>query len=241
MKKLIFTSCCFLATVIFCTQGFAGNNSNEKPKTPYTVTASNANASTPTVCCVDAGGDIVIACNGTGQLGRVCNGTWCTNPSTNCPGTYSWAPTSGLSCTNCANPTVTLCVSGVYSYTLTGSGPNCSTTTDVVQVTVTGQQGHSCCGRIGFFLVDNEQENPAIGVFPNPTTGKINVQFSEIKANTFIQVYDMNGNLIFEKRNLSAADKKVEVDLSDKAKGTYFIQVMNANDEGLLNKKVVLE
>jgi len=185
------------------------------------------------VCCINAGNDVTIACNGTATLGVHC----ITCPGSACSTAWSWSPSDYLSCTNCEQPLAIICVPGVYNYTVTGSSggcPTCQTTTDVVKVTVTGTQ--SCCnGKASSF---EEIENTNINVFPNPSGGTITVQLSDVSSNTFIQVYDVEGKLITEKKNLLG--KTVDVDLSNNVKGVYFIQVFNG-DMKLLNKKIIIQ
>ncbi len=73
----------------------------------------------------DAGEDQIICIKGVPTLGT---------PAV--PGyTYSWAPSNGLSCTDCAQPTAI--VRGTVNYTLTVSNP-CGSSTDQVTVTTLG-------------------------------------------------------------------------------------------------------
>jgi hypothetical protein len=109
-------------------------------------------------------------------------------------------------------------------------------------VTVTYSGGGDCSEcRIGHFNTPTvEVANEGIKVFPNPSSGNVIVTFDVINANTSIEIYNMEGELVMKKSNLAQADKTVKLDLSNVAKGAYFIQVFNG-DRGILNKKIIIQ
>jgi hypothetical protein len=82
-----------------------------------------------------------------------------------------------------------------------------------------------------------EVENSKINVFPNPSTGKITVRFDADFNGAVVQVYSLNGEMVTETH---VTNSEMEIDLSKKAKGAYFIQVTKG-DLPLMNKKVVIE
>lgn len=65
-------------------------------------------------------------------------------------------------------------------------------------------------------------------IYPNPTSGMINVKKGspEIK----ICIRDVLGNCIFEK---VFSEKEIGIDLSDKAKGIYFVEMISQNKRSL--------
>ncbi len=73
-------------------------------------------------CIANAGRDTTI-CNGSGIVINANGG-----------GTYTWSPSTGLSCSNCASPTASPTVTTTYTVTVTSSS-GCNTTDDV-KVTV---------------------------------------------------------------------------------------------------------
>ncbi|MEO5673240.1 MAG: hypothetical protein ABIQ74_01205 [Chitinophagales bacterium] len=75
----------------------------------------------------DAGPDMSLCLPGTTVLG---NQSYCTIPGA----TYQWAPATGLSCTNCANPTCSVTTN--TTYTLTVTSPTGCTATDQVTVNI---------------------------------------------------------------------------------------------------------
>ena len=241
-KQLIKTCCMFIsvASLVFIT--INANAQNESPEMcPWcyvpigsqTVTLSN---------CTSVQLGTNTTCNHTPQWttgyrgGSSCgNGSW----------TYSWAPSTDLSCTTCAQPWIMACSSvgwnRKYVLTVTQTGTRaCCPNWDTVTVIWPGGGDCSAC-RIGHFNTPTvEVANEGIKVFPNPSSGNVIVTFDVINANTSIEVYNMEGKLVMKKPNLVQADKTVNLDLSNVAKGAYFIQVLS-NDKGILNKKIIIQ
>ncbi len=107
--------------------------------------ASPANTTTYTVTGIDTNG-----CSDTGQvtvtvsqLPTVSGGpnkTICIGGSTTLNATgatsYTWSPATGLSCTNCANPTANPAVTTTYTVTGSGAAANSCSNTAMVTVTV---------------------------------------------------------------------------------------------------------
>jgi hypothetical protein len=84
--------------------------------------------------------------------------------------------------------------------------------------------------------------NQKIKIYPNPSTGIINVDyFQPYQAATTIEVYDMMGKLIMKtvKENQAAGEYKTEIDLSGNAKGIYFVKVLIGSET--YYGKVVIE
>ncbi len=230
-----------MTLIITCTNVWAGNKGNEKVKqktatTGFEMVVTNANASTPNVCCADAGADKTItSCGGSTTIGRSpCDGTWCATPATYCPSTYSWAPAAGLSCTNCAKPTVSSCTGpGSTTYTLTTSGPNCATKTDIV--TVTFSFTGSCCGRIG----GAESEESENNVQAYSWGGVILVQFKEKEDNAEIEIYNINGALV--KKVQSSFTDNEYINVAALSKGLYILKIISKNNQVVVTKRVMVD
>ena len=98
--------------------------------TTYTVTGTGANGCTGTA-------QVTVTVNATPSVTVTGNNPVCAGGSVALTATgansYSWTPATGLSCTNCANPTATPTTTTTYTVTGT-SGVGCTATT---QVTVT--------------------------------------------------------------------------------------------------------
>ena len=84
---------------------------------------------------------------------------------------------------------------------------------------------------------DNMISENMISVYPNPTSGKFNIQFNETQVQK-ITVYDAIGKVIIE-NNVEANTSNLNLDLSDIKSGIYFIKI-NSN-ENVIMKKIIKE
>lgn len=118
------------ATGLSCTN-CANPTASPSATTTYTVTGTGANGCTNTTqvtvtlhppAAISAGPDASV-CSGTPANLAATGGT-----------TYSWSPATGLSCTNCANPTANPATT--TTYTVTGTNANGCTGTDQVTVNI---------------------------------------------------------------------------------------------------------
>jgi len=71
-------------------------------------------------------------------------------------------------------------------------------------------------------LVIDENEAAKMIVYPNPTTGKLNIKNGDLKINT-IQVFDVTGRLMQEITNVEGTE--IPVDLSSYSEGIYFLNI----------------
>lgn len=70
-----------------------------------------------------------------------------------------------------------------------------------------------------------EEEPLNVGLYPNPTNGTVNLQFSEIPSSlTTINIFDATGRLV-KSREFSNAGKTIELDISDTGAGIYFVSI----------------
>lgn len=122
-------------------------------------------------CTANAGPDIIVCTGGTGNLGV-------SNPTNPPSATYSWAPATGLSCTNCPNPTVNSSGGGVYILTVNSTLPTC-VSTDTVVVTVVNSPnagftftgGGNCANLPVVFNNTSTGVNPSyLWTFTNPVS-----------------------------------------------------------------------
>jgi hypothetical protein len=127
--------------------------------------------------------------------------------------TYTWTPAAGLNQTTgssvVANPTVT------SVYVVSGYNPttnNCKTSTSLT-VTV-----NNCAG------IDNISNNANISVYPNPSTGLINISMPVVNEATTLYITDMIGKEVFKS---SLKDANVSIDLSNLQKGLYMVTITN--------------
>lgn len=133
---------------------------------------------------------------------------------------FSWQPSAGLSCTNCPNPKASPNVTTTYTVTKTQCK---AVTSDVITVSV------SPTG-INELNITN-----AITLQPNPTNGIITINSRyEIQK---IDVMNVAGQILLSE---SATEKTHQLNLTDFAKGIYFVRVSYAN--GLsVTKKIIKE
>ncbi|MBC7382945.1 MAG: T9SS-dependent M36 family metallopeptidase [Bacteroidia bacterium] len=87
--------------------------------------------------------------------------------------------------------------------------------------------------------VVNSQPSPSdISVFPNPTTGIINIQLNTTAQFNQITLYDLTGKIIMQKA-CNNTNTGIALDLSNAAKGIYFLQL--TSNSGAVCKKVIVE
>lgn len=190
------------------------------------TTVSNCSA-----CPANAGADRTIACNGSSTLGTSSSGY-----------TWSWAPSTYLSCTTCAQPVAHRCGGSsdvVITYTLTTSGGSCITSSD--QVTVTYDGFPLCICNDGpeperFANSDpNTDHNNGVIIYPNPSDGKIIIETSS--AIESIAITDITGRVVYKEKDIVA--NYTQVDLSKQPKGIYLIKVIQNGKEHI--QKIALE
>lgn len=125
-----------------------------------------------------------------------------------------------------ANPKHKYASSGFYTVTLIAKNAKCKSDTLRQNLDIT----------VGIGNIDGVD---LLQLFPNPTSGQINLLFNSVSNQTFnISISDATGRLIEDEsiRNFTGKFNKV-YDLSDKAKGIYFLTVKSEN--GATNFKVV--
>ena len=108
---------------------------------------------------------------------------------------------------------------------------------------VTGFGNNLYIDNMSFDLVTGMPDNAAsvdkIRIFPNPTTGEINVSISELEHAAELQVLSIEGKLV-EKRSLQPSTfLNTKLDLGNQPKGVYFIRVTNGEYNHV--EKVVLK
>jgi subtilisin-like proprotein convertase family protein len=79
-----------------------------------------------------------------------------------------------------------------------------------------------------------------LNVYPNPTAGFVNVEFTSAKGNAQITVMDLSGRVVMQQsQQTQAGQNTVQLDLSKLAKGAYMLNVQTI--EGNKQVKVVVE
>jgi hypothetical protein len=81
-------------------------------------------------------------------------------------------------------------------------------------------------------VASNDTQLDNVKVYPNPTTGIVKIQNVE---NATINVYSLTGNLV---ETIVSNTVNTTINLSDLAKGTYLVQIVNENE--VVTKKITL-
>jgi len=70
-----------------------------------------------------------------------------------------------------------------------------------------------------------------ISVFPQPSTGLINLLFAEMPSqNPHVQVYDLLGNMVADLESERQSAYVYAIDLSNKKPGYYFVKIRTDKD-----------
>lgn len=83
--------------------------------------------------------------------------------------------------------------------------------------------------------IDEINTNPTVEIYPNPTNGIFNVNYSNA---SHIKVINMLGVVVFDEKTDSMEEGSKTIDLSRYADGIYFINI--SNQKGELNRKLIL-
>lgn len=104
-----------------------------------------------------------------------------------------------------------------------------------------GARGLICIDKNGTTSVDNKQNNQST-LFPNPTTGNLQVNFFSSEGKIyFLDIYDLDNNLI-KSENLGILNKEpniININLSDFPTGVYFLKIYNQKETQMF--KVIKE
>lgn len=134
---------------------------------------------------------------------------------------YSW--TTGATTQSIAvSPTLT----GSYSYTVTGTTPEGCSKSKSISIQV-----FACTG-----IDESVLGSTGVSVYPNPSSGLLNLKFEGIQNNTSVDLYDATGRLVISR---SAGNTELQLDLSGYASGLYYMKVKNG--EAVETLKVVKE
>ncbi len=103
-------------------------------------------------------------------------------------------------------------------------------------------EGWNCTGysvTVGTITeIEEEKMKKEVRVYPNPTSGVININLLPIKnKNPKVYIMDVLGKMIETKENLTT--DKLTIDASSYKKGIYFVKIVS--DNGNVIKKVVVE
>ena len=69
----------------------------------------------------------------------------------------------------------------------------------------------------------------SFNIYPNPTTDKLNIDIVNINGDAVISVLDNLGRTLYDDK-ISAAQKHKIIDVSNLAKGTYYVRLYQNSD-----------
>ena len=81
---------------------------------------------------------------------------------------------------------------------------------------------------VSFVGVAAEETAPIAKIYPNPTTGTINIQLGDIDGNVEVMVIDMTGRILSRETRMNPTN--VEMDLTGFASGIYSIKIVSENN-----------
>ncbi|MBN1252647.1 MAG: C10 family peptidase [Bacteroidales bacterium] len=120
--------------------------------------------------------------------------------------------------------------SGNYSYYVKVTNDNMCENSDTILITV---QNITDINEISF--------DKSIKLYPNPAKDNLTIEFvNKSKSVTYIEIYDISGNLIIQKEFKNSLQFfKEKINLQQLKSGTYMIRIKNSDN--LILKKIILE
>ncbi|PJA09026.1 MAG: hypothetical protein COX70_02475 [Flavobacteriales bacterium CG_4_10_14_0_2_um_filter_32_8] len=80
-------------------------------------------------------------------------------------------------------------------------------------------------------------DNSSFNIYPNPNTGKFNIDFTDFSILKTIHIYDGIGKLIYHRTNISG--KNMQIDLGNNSKGIYLISITSDKESSV--KKILVK
>lgn len=110
----------------------------------------------------------------------------------------------------------------LYPY-LTNGGPSVITYLYEDSTGCTASAGdwimvHFCIG------IDDPKHNLEITLFPNPSSGIVNVAFNS-NASSVISIYDLSGHIVYPEKQFNTTEREISIDCSNLQSGMYFFCV----------------
>ncbi len=90
-------------------------------------------------------------------------------------------------------------------------------------------------------IVRIKQVNPDIFAYPNPTLGKLRLDFINLRSGFYtVKVRNLLGRLQWEHKYYIDNNKSIRIDLTHLYKGTYFYSLINEQGETITTKRLVI-
>lgn len=86
--------------------------------------------------------------------------------------------------------------------------------------------------------IHNIPASAKVTVYPNPTTGLINISTENIQTGSSVEVYDLLGQRIYQS---SIRSSRTEINLSDRAPGTYLYHISGADGASISGGTFIIQ
>jgi hypothetical protein len=118
---------------------------------------------------------------------------------------------------------------GVHPITYTVTDINGCVGSDVENITV-----GDCSGI-------EENSSMSVSVYPNPTTGEFSLSINNANfSNITISIVDIHGKVVYNEMNVTVAQDFIkQINVSDLARGVYFVKLNNGSD--ISTQKLIIQ
>ena len=182
--------------------------------TTYTASGTYTQTLTNTAGC-DSSVTLNLTINPTPTATATDNGNGTGTLVASTGASYQWIDcATNTPITGATSATYVAPINGSYAVIVTNSS-NCSATSSCVIVDYIGL----------------EENTVSFNVYPNPTTGAINIAIDQTTANYDVSVEDMNGRAVANFGSLINGNGVYSLDLSNVVTGVYFIKLRNELEE----------
>jgi hypothetical protein len=81
-----------------------------------------------------------------------------------------------------------------------------------------------------------------VAIYPNPTSGKVNIDLLDEWKNASVTVYDMVGRPVYTGtlNSINATGKPIEFDLSSLGSGIYILNIQSSNGSKSYQGKILV-
>lgn len=159
------------------------------------------------------------------------------------PSWYNSNRVSGTDCFNCPGTqwTGTSTVLNTYTYPLNSLN---SETNIVFRIVFHSDQSVTKAGvNIDDFVIlgtlsSEKFELNNVFIYPNPSKGIFNISLGNLQP-TGIEVYDLTGKKVYEKKEVTISNFETKIDLSNVTQGIYFVKIIDNNQSTV--KRIIKE
>jgi hypothetical protein len=120
-----------------------------------------------------------------------------------------------------------------YTRVQTGLSSNFGKTISFTTSITTSKSAYEVTG------INQAEASNALNVYPNPTSGLLNIALAEANGDNLVEVYDISGKILYHQMVSLQNQQQLNLDLSSYRPATYFIVVRN--NKQIFKTKVVKE